>query len=121
MKRLLLPVLLLLVSVGCAERWVRPGTSEAEADATNAACGDRSELAVPAQMVWTLVESGGYDRDRRCFRSRDGREHCEVFTRYRPPRYGWVDANRGPRDAWRRECMRAQGFSFEGYRPLRLE
>lgn len=120
--RCLAPALLLLLALaGCAERWARPGTSEAQADAQNAACRDQSALAVPAQMVWTIVEPGGIDRERRCFVNRDGREVCRVFERWRPPRYGWVDMNTAPRDAWRRECMRAQGFTFEGYRPLRLQ
>ncbi|WP_270933435.1 hypothetical protein [Falsiroseomonas oryzae] len=120
MPRALLLLLVLLVG-GCAERWVRPGTTEAEADATNAVCQDRSELAVPPQMVWQMVEPAGYDRDRRCWRQRDGREVCETFSRWRPARYAWVDVASGPRDAWRRECMRAKGFTFQGYRPLRLE
>jgi hypothetical protein len=29
--------------------------------------------------------------------------------------------NTGVRDAWRRTCMREQGFTFQGYRPLRLQ
>lgn len=113
-------LLLLLALAGCAERWTRPGTSEAEADATVAMCRDQAALAVPPQNVWQMVEPGGYDRDRRCYRDR-GREHCYVTTNYRPPRYGWVDVNTGPRDAWRRTCMREKGYTFEGYRPLRLE
>jgi hypothetical protein len=116
-----LPLLLLLILLaGCAERWVRPGTSEAQADAANAACRDRAALAVPPQMVWVMVEPGGFDRDRICRRI-DGREVCRTYSRYRPPRFAWVDANDRPRDAWRRQCMVAEGFSFEGYRPLRLE
>jgi hypothetical protein len=113
--------LLLLVALGgCAERWTRPGASEAEADATNAACSDHAALAVPAQMVWTMVDAGGHERERRC-RHEGGREVCYAVTRFRPPRFDWVDVNRGARDAWRRQCMREKGFTFEGYRPLRLE
>jgi len=116
-----LPVLILLLALaGCAERWTRPGTTEAEADATNAACADQSRLAVPQQLVWQMVEPSRIERDRRC-RRRGDREVCYVDTRYIPARYAWVDVNTSPRDAWRRECMRAQGFAFEGYRPLRLQ
>jgi hypothetical protein len=118
--RRVLPLLVLLLLGACAERWTRPGTTEAEADATNAACGDQAVLAVPQQLVWTVVESGGYDRERHC-RHVQGREHCYYTTRWRPPRYGWVDANAQPREAWRRSCMRDRGFTFEGYRPLRLQ
>lgn len=113
--------LLLLALASCAEVWTRPGTSEATAEATNAACLNQAALAVPVQLVWTIVEQGGYDRDRRCWRGRDGREYCDVVTRYRPPRYGQVDINEGARDGHRRQCMQEKGFSFGGYRPLRLE
>lgn len=121
MRRLALALLMLAALAGCAERWTRPGTSEAEADNALAACRDQAILAVPAQNVWQIVEPDGYDRDRRCWRDRGGREHCQVFTRWRPARWGWVDVNATPREAWRRECMRAGGFTFDGYRPLRLE
>jgi len=120
MARPALLLMLFLLLGACAERWTRPGVTEAEADAQNAACADQATLAVPEQLVWQMVEAGGFDRERRCFQ-RDGREVCQIFTRYRPPSFAWVDVNRSPREAWRRECMRAKGFTFEGYRPLRLE
>jgi hypothetical protein len=118
--RLPLALLLILALSGCAERWTRPGTTEAEADAANASCTDKAELAVPPAMAWQIVEPAGTDYDRQCWRQ-DGRELCRTIPRYRPARWGWVDLARGQRDAWRRECMRDQGFRFEGYRPLRLE
>ncbi|MCZ8147730.1 MAG: hypothetical protein O9325_07780 [Roseomonas sp.] len=111
---------LLLLLGGCAERWVRPGTTEAQADATLEACQDRAAVAVQPLMVWQIVDPGGYVRERRCWINHSGREVCGFTERWRPPRYGWVDANSGPREAWRRGCMRSQGFTFEGYRPLRL-
>jgi hypothetical protein len=119
MRRLPLALLLFVLLAGCAERWTRPGVTEAEADAANAACTDRATLAVPPQLSWQMIEPPRHDRERRCERQGD-REVCRTFTRYTPARYGWVDLARSPRDAWRRECMRGQGFRFEGYRPLRL-
>jgi hypothetical protein len=120
MRRIAAALVLLLLAA-CAEVWTRPGTTEAEAEAANASCGEQASLAVPVQLVWTIIEPGGYDRDRRCWRGRDGREYCDVVSRYRPPRYGYVDVNEGPRDGWRRQCMRAKGFEFQGLRPLRLQ
>jgi hypothetical protein len=117
----LVPILFLLLLAGCAERWSRPGTSEAQSEAANEACADQATLAVPVQNVWTMVDPGGFERHRRCWRTRNNQEVCDWVTNYRPPRHAWVDVNRGPRDAWRRECMRGQGYQFEGYRPLRLE
>jgi len=120
MSRFPLVLILAALLAGCAERWTRPGATEAQADATNAACQDRSELAVQPLMTWRIVEQGGYVRERRCWREHSGREVCGFTERWRPPRYGWVDANTGAREAWRRGCMRSQGFTFDGYRPLRL-
>jgi hypothetical protein len=118
-RLLLLPVLLLLA--GCAEVWTRPGTSEAEAEAMQATCRQEALAAVPVNNVWMMVDPGGTDRERTCWRDDRGRERCTVQTRFRPPRYDWVDVNSRPRDDWRRQCMVAKGFSFSGYRPLRLE
>ena len=112
-------LLLLPLLGGCAERWTRPGTSEAQADAMNAACGNESVLAVPPRMVWQVVEPARIERDRTCWREGD-RERCRVTERYRPARWGHVDIASGERDAWRRGCMVEQGFTFQGYRPLRL-
>lgn len=117
---LILPLLALLLA-GCAERWTRPGTSEAEAEAAQAACADRAALEVPAQNVWMMVDPGGFEHRRRCWRTGQGQTLCEWWPVYRPPRHAWVDVNQARREAWRRECLHAQGFRFEGYRPLRLD
>ncbi len=113
-------VVLLLLLAGCAERWSRPGATEAEADATNTACTSEADVAVPPQMVWQIVEGGRMERDRQCWRD-GGTERCRTVERYIPPRFGWVDMARGQRDGWRRNCMAEKGFTFQGYRPLRLD
>ncbi len=115
-----LALLVVLALSGCAERWTRPGTTEAEADAANAACADQAMLAVPPAMSWEIIEPPRTDYERQCWRE-GGRQVCRTVPRFRAARWGWVDLARAPRDAWRRECMRGKGFSFEGYRPLRLE
>ena len=121
MARLFLLLSLLLAVAACAERWARPGTTEAEADATNASCQDQSLLQVPPALQWRMIEPPRVERDRDCWRDRDGRTACRVYDRWIPARYGHVDVNEGPRQAWRRQCMVAQGYTFQGYRPLRLE
>ena len=114
-------LLLLLPLLGaCAERWTRPGTSEAEADAMNEACGSEAALAVPPRLAWQMTSPARVERDRECWRDR-GQERCRTIERYRPPRYSQVDMAAGARDQWRRQCMQERGFSFQGYRPLRLE
>jgi hypothetical protein len=121
MRRFVALALLLLAVAGCAERWVRPGATEAEGDAANAACASEAELAVPPLLQWRIVEPSRFERDRQCFRDDRGNERCRVYERYRPARWGTVDVNEVPRQGWRRQCMASQGFTFGGYRPLRLE
>ncbi len=117
-KRLVLPLALLLLAA-CAEVWVRPGTTEEEADAMNAACREAAFAAVPPQMSLQMVRPARIDRDRICREDR-GEQRCRFVDRYRPPEWDWVDMAAGPREAWRRQCMVDKGFTFEGYRPLRL-
>jgi hypothetical protein len=114
-------ILPLLLLSACAEVWTRPGTPEAVAEATQAVCRDQAALAVPPHMVWVMVRPAGYFPENRCWRGRDGREVCRTFSRWRPADYDLVDVNERPRDAWRRQCLSAQGFTFQGYRALRLE
>jgi len=110
---------LLLLIAACAERWERPGSSEADGDVANAACSDRAAISVPVQLAWQIVAPAQIERERRCW-VEGGREHCRVFDRFRPAQWGLVDVNTQARDAWRRTCLREQGFTFQGYRPLRL-
>jgi hypothetical protein len=118
--RRLIPLALVLALGACAERWARPGTTEAEADAANEACGDQAALAVPPHYVWQMVEGPRIERDRHCWRD-GGREVCRTVERWRPARHAQVDVNEQPRQAWRRQCMGSQGFTFQGYRPLRFD
>jgi hypothetical protein len=113
-------ILLLLLTGGCAERWTRPGVSEAQADAMNAQCGAQAAMAVPPAMVRRLASPARLERDRNCRREGD-RERCVVTERYIPEVWQDVDMNAQAREGWRYQCMVGKGFTFEGYRPLRLE
>lgn len=118
-----LPLILLLLAAllsGCAERWARPGTSEAEAEAMNQSCAAEAQMAVPPQMVWQQVEPARVERERNCWRQ-DGQERCRVTERFRPARFDMVDIASRAREAYRTTCMREKGFTFQGYRALRLE
>lgn len=112
----LLPVLGL---AGCAERWVRPGASEAQAEATNEVCGARAHRAHPPILQQRLVSPARIETDRTC-RHRNGREECRTETRHVPEQWTTVDLAEGARREWRFACMADHGFAFAGYRPLRL-
>jgi hypothetical protein len=119
--RRLAPILAILTLAGCAERWTRPGATEAEAEAMNAACAREAGLTVPVVLETRIVEHARVERDRNCWTGRDGRQVCTVRERFIPARWGQVDVNAPARDAARRGCMAEKGFTFQGYRPLRLE
>jgi hypothetical protein len=77
-------------------------------------------MAVPPAMVRRLAAPARIERHRECRREGD-RERCTVTERFIPERWEDVDMNANARDGWRRQCMVSKGFSFQGYRPLRLE
>jgi len=113
-------LLLLLLTTACAERWERPGATEAQSEATQAQCRAQAAATVPPFLVWQQTAPARIERNRDCRRDRD-RERCFVTERAIPARFDQVDQNAGARDAFRQDCMTQKGFTFRGYRPLRLE
>ncbi len=113
---LALPFLL----TACAERWERPGTSEAQADAMNAQCLANAAAAVPPNVVDRIASPARRETVRDCRRDGD-RERCTTTERFVPERWERVDLNNGARDGFRQNCMVEKGFTFRGYRPLRLD
>jgi len=114
--------LALLLIAGCAERWERPGATEAESDAAQAQCGALATRQVPPAMVWTQVTAATWaPAERRCRTRSDGTQDC-VYSpaRYIPPRFDWVDVNTQPRRAARNACLVEGGWTYGGLRPLRL-
>jgi len=115
-----IPVVMLLL-VGCAERWERPGATEAEAEAAQARCTAMAAAQVPPAMVWTMIEPGRWEPgERRCRRRGEYILCTDRPPRFVPPRYGWVDAAVAERRAARAACMQAEGWTYRGLRPLRL-
>ncbi|WP_198375843.1 hypothetical protein [Neoroseomonas rubea] len=114
-------LLLLLLLSACAERWERPGATEAESEAAQARCTGIAAREIPPALVWTQVQAGYWEASRReCF-TRHGRTECYYRPgRYIPPRYDWVDVNTARRRAVRAACLAEEGFTYQGLRPLRL-
>ncbi len=114
-------VLLMLLLTACAERWERPGATEADSEAAQQACSAAAAAQVPPAMVWAQTAAGYWQAAERRCRTRNGETECVYRpARYIPPRYGWVDANTGPRSAARAACLQEGGWTYQGLRPLRL-
>ena len=112
---------LLLLLSGCAERWERPGATEAEAEAAQARCTGVAAQQVPPALVWTQVAAGYWEPpERRCRTARGATECVTRPGRFVPPRFDWVDANTEQRSVARSACMQEGGWTYEGLRPLRL-
>lgn len=118
MRRILLILPLLLLA--CAERWERPGATEAQADAMNTQCRALAAALVPPHIISRIASPARVERERDCWRE-GGRERCIIRERFVPERWEQVDLNSGQREAVRTDCMVDKGFTFTGYRPLRLE
>ena len=118
MRRILILMLLL---AGCAERWERPGATEAESDAAQALCTAIAAEQVAPVMVWTQVAPARWEAGERRCRTRGRHTECHTRpARYIPPQYGWVDAAVPQRRAARALCLQAEGWTYQGLRPLRL-
>jgi hypothetical protein len=117
-----LPTLvLLLLLAACAERWERPGATEAESEAAQARCTLEAAERVPPALVWTQIAPAGWVPPSRVCRRHGDRTECLYRPGYFiPPRYGWVDVNTGHRGAARTACLTAAGWRYGGLRPLRL-
>lgn len=113
---LILPLLL----AACAERWERPGATEAEAEAMTAQCRAQAAATIPPRIVSRLAAPARMERERNCRREGD-RERCTTTERWVPERWEQIDLNASRREDVRTGCMAEKGFTFRGYRPLRLE
>lgn len=117
-----LALMLLCLLPACAERWEKPGTTEAEAEAAQAACTAQAAERIKPAMVWMQVSPGYWEvGDRHCWTGPNGGMQCYTRPpRWRPPVFDWVDINIPARQEARTTCLREQGFTYQGLRPLRL-
>ena len=79
----LLPLTLALLLAACAERWEKPGATEADSDAAQSACTAQAAEQIRPAMVWMQVQPAYWDSgETHCWTSPNGVTNC---TR-RPPR-----------------------------------
>ena len=75
-----------------------------------------------ANVRWMQVAPAYWEPgDRHCWTGANGVTHCRSSPpRWRPPVFDWVDINIPARQEARANCLREQGFTYQGLRPLRL-
>jgi hypothetical protein len=116
------PLVLALLLAACAERWEKPGATEADSDAAQSACTAQAAEQIRPAMVWMQVQPAYWEPgETRCWTHPNGVRDCvRRPPRLRPPIYDWVDVNIPIRQEARAKCLAEQGFTYKGLRPLRL-
>ena len=117
-----LPLAFLLLLSACAERWEKPGATEADSEAAQSACTAQAAEEIKPAMVWMQVQPAYWEPgETHCWTSPNGGTRCTRRpARLRPPIYDWVDVNIPIRQEARAKCLAEQGFTYKGLRPLRL-
>ncbi len=120
MRKLALCLFLLLAA--CAERWEKPGATEADSNAAQAACGRLAAAQIRPHWVRTMTRPAGYDPGERVCSKHRGIKQCQVVRQpgWRSAEYHTYDANAPARQAVRSSCLTNLGFTFKGLRLLRL-
>ncbi len=101
-------VLVLALMVGaCAEKWDKPGGSEAEFRAMAAECEEDAAGRFPAVLrEQVAIPARWFPPQRSC-----GPQGCVTYPGYWiPPQTAVVDLNQGSRNQARRSCYMAQGW-----------
>lgn len=108
MRRLALLALVLLAG-GCAEKWAKPGATEAEFRAMEAQCRAHAHQVWPP-LLRTMLMAPAYFVPP--VRSCDPSGRCVFYGGYwEPPRYTVVDDNQARRNQERRACYIANGWT----------
>ena len=104
----------LFATAGCT-KWVKPGATEFERDATKARCDADSRMRAPPVLERYMSSAGGYTPQKtRCNTDSRGRESCTTTGGdYRPPTFSTRDLNDDTRDSVFRACMYANGWRAE--------
>ena len=109
MRMLILTALVLLA--GCAQRWEKPGATEAEFDRDLRRCEARALERHPPRLERRMISGGYFAPPRtRCHGHGKHRRCRTVPGRYMPPVWGDVDLNRGARRGELELCLREHGW-----------
>jgi hypothetical protein len=105
---MLLSVLVLLAAAGCAEKWEKPGATEAEFRAMEYECGAQAAEQYPPQLYEQVVMPARWSPPYRAC----GPRGCVYYPGYwLPPQTMVMDANQGRRHNARRACYLGNGWT----------
>lgn len=105
----LVAMLAVLALAGCAERWQKPGASEADFKAMRAQCDAHAFGLWPPRLREEMVMPGRFVPP---MRSCDSRGRCTWYGGWwEPPQFAVMDDAAPARRAERRACFLAEGWT----------
>jgi len=100
-----------LLLAACAEKWTKPGGSEAEFDAMRVGCESNAYAKFPPYVQQVLVSPGHYNPVQQSCSTVNGVRDCVRFGGdYVPPQYSTIDHNERGRAQDVRACFFAHGW-----------
>jgi len=105
--------LVFILLSGCAERWEKPGASDADFQKTKAVCDDRAMLHFPISIRQIEIEGARMNPGvTNCtWSGSGGTMHCGTSGgQYEPPRFASVDDNQTARNQDVRKCFFDNGW-----------
>lgn len=96
---------------GCAQRWAKPGATDADFRVAHLQCESVAYQRLPPEPVWTQLSAGHFvPGHRQCWKSR-GTRYCDYRPgHFVPPRFGHVDRNEPFRDRLVASCLVGEGW-----------
>jgi hypothetical protein len=105
------PLAALLLIAGCAQRWEKPGATQAEFEVMHSRCEARSQAEFPPVMT-QVMSTAGYTTpvQTNCQNSANNTNCRTTGGQYMPPTYRMVDQARDPRDRAVAACLVEHGW-----------
>jgi len=105
----LMPLTALALS-GCAQRWAKPGASDADFRIAQIRCETKGYERLPPDLQWMQITSGYTTHGHRsCWKSR-GQKRCETKGYERlPPDLQWMQITSGYTTHGHRSCWKSRG------------
>lgn len=105
------PIVALLLVAGCAQRWEKPGATEADFEIAQSHCEARSQGQFPPAMMRTMSTAGYTTPVKTNCQNSGTNTNCNTTGgQYIPPTYRMVDQNEDARDRAVAACLLENGW-----------